>query len=147
MIRLIVPIDVLHAIYGHAEAERPNECCGFLIGHVRDVVGDVVDSIPIANELRSPIAYRTETRSLFAAYRILRDRHLELIAVYHSHPIHPAIPSRRDREEWTYGDTACAIVGRINGTPELRAWQLYGDRATEIELDITGPQYPEPSLD
>lgn len=142
MIRLIVPIDVLDTIYRHADAERPNESCGFLAGHVRERDGCVVESIPIVNELRSPIAYRTEARSLFAAYGILRDRRFDLMAVYHSHPKQPAIPSRRDREEWTYGDTPCVIVGRVNGQPELRVWQLHPDRATELELEIT----TQPSL-
>ena len=142
MMRLIVPTDVVMAVFRHAEVERPNECCGFLAGQIREPVGLVVESIPIVNELQSPTAYRTEARSLFAAYRTLRDRQFELIAVYHSHPNVSAIPSRRDREEWTYGETACAIVGMADGKPELRVWQLRGDIAKVHELEIVVAQSP-----
>ena len=135
MTRFIVPTEVVKSLFDQTEAERPNECCGFLAGHIRENTGYVAESIPIVNELQSPTAYRTEPRSLFAAYRTLRDRQYDLIAVYHSHPNQPAIPSRRDREEWTYEDTACAIIGLAEGSPELRVWQLRGDTAVEIKLE------------
>lgn len=136
MNRLIIPSTVLHAVFCQANAERPNECCGVLVGHMRDDAGFVAEAVPLVNELRSPTAYRTEARSLFAAYRLLRTRQLDLIAVFHSHPDTQAIPSRRDREEWTYGDSACAIIGMMHGDPEIRAWQLQGNHAREIDIVI-----------
>ena len=146
MIRLIVPTAVVKAVFDHADAERPNECCGFLAGHIREQVGYVVESIPLISDLKSPTTYRTEAKSLLAADRLLRERQFDLIAVYHSHPTIPPIPSRRDRDEWTYGNTACAIVGMADGKPELRAWQLRGDCATELELEITDRPNPSSSL-
>lgn len=145
MTRLIVPIDVLNTIYRHADAERPNECCGFLAGHIRDRTGYTVESIPLVNEDPSPIAYRTEAKSLFAAHRRLMSQQFDLLAVYHSHPNQPAIPSRRDRAEWTYGNTACAIVGTTDGRPELRVWHLDGDHVAELELEIADRQSSESS--
>jgi proteasome lid subunit RPN8/RPN11 len=137
MTRLILPSDVLNAVLHHADAERPNECCGFLAGSIRECTGYVVEAVPIVNELRSPTAYRTEPRSLFAAYRLLWARQYDLIAVYHSHPQAPAVPSRRDRKEWTYGESACAIIGTKSGKPDIRAWRLRGDQAMEIDVALT----------
>lgn len=137
MISLSIPNDVVQALYRQAREEWPNECCGFLAGEERQQIGCIAESIPIVNETPSPVAYRTEPASLFAAYRTLRDRQLELLAVYHSHPNQPAVPSRRDREEWTYGETVCAIVGMAGGLPELRMWRLDPHQAMEVELIIT----------
>jgi proteasome lid subunit RPN8/RPN11 len=146
MNRLIVTNEVVESVFRHAEVERPNECCGFLAGHIRVDVGYIVESIPIVNELQSSVAYRTEARSLFKAYFTLRDRKYELIGVYHSHPNQSAIPSRRDREEWTYGETVCAIVGIAEGRPEFRAWQLQGNDQKELEIKITDRQSIESLL-
>ena len=49
----------------------------------------------------------------------------ELLAVYHSHPTSEPVPSRRDVEENTYGETVVhLIVGHITGNPHVRAWWL-----------------------
>jgi proteasome lid subunit RPN8/RPN11 len=120
-----MPDVLLAAAIAHARAEAPNECCGLLAGRIEGGVGLATERIPITNELASPTAYRTSPRDLFAAFRRLRALQLELLAVYHSHPHSEAVPSCRDLEENTYGETVVhLIIGFAGPAPEVRAWWL-----------------------
>lgn len=136
MIRLIIPRIVVDGVFAHAQAELPEECCGILTGRFTNDVGTIVSSIALVNELHSPTAYRSEPRSLFTAMRTLREQSFDLVGIYHSHPKSPAKPSRRDRDEWTYAEAACVIVGLSGGSPELRAWRMNESTPSEIPIDI-----------
>ena len=46
----------------------------------------------------------------FAARRIARERGLEVVGFYHSHPASPAEPSPRDLAEFSYPDHLYLIV-------------------------------------
>ncbi|WP_088253824.1 M67 family metallopeptidase [Fimbriiglobus ruber] len=124
--RLVIPPPILQAMITHARAELPNECCGFLIGKIADEVGVVERSIPLVNELNSPSEFATEPRSVFEAYRLMRVDANEVLAIYHSHPTSPPIPSKKDIERNTYGaDIAWIIVGLSEESPNIQAWWLH----------------------
>jgi [CysO sulfur-carrier protein]-S-L-cysteine hydrolase len=56
------------------------------------------------------------------------------VAVYHSHPAAEPVPSKRDLERNTYGETVVhLIVGLGRGEPAVKAWWLAEDgyRAAE----------------
>src|SRR5262249_16190370 len=80
-------------IIAHALAERPNECCGLLIG-TEDLVDDAV---PARNVHRSPTKFKVEPADHFAAIRRARAAGRQLIGAYHSHPNGPSGPSELDR--------------------------------------------------
>ena len=116
----------------HAKSATPSECCGIIAGTIdKSVVlalarAEVIHKL--INELASPIAYRSEPRSILAAYREMDRRgHVEL-AVYHSHPTAPPIPSRTDLAENFRGESVVHfIVSLLTDPPEVRAWWL-GER-------------------
>src|SRR5207253_7450141 len=82
-----------------AKAELPNECCGFLAGLVEEAkVGRVHERYPLVNNAASPTEYLANDRTLFNAYRDMRARGLDLLAVYHSHPVTEPVPSKTDLE-------------------------------------------------
>ncbi len=57
----------------HAQAELPNECCGFLAGKVgTDGIARIERRYPLVNALASPVAYLWEPKGLFAAVRDMR---------------------------------------------------------------------------
>lgn len=125
--RLRVPPPLVEAVIAHARAESPNECVGFLAGAIADGVGTASQCLPLVNELASPTAFRTEPRSVLAAFRAMRAAGTDLLAVYHSHPASPPVPSRRDLAENTYGPGyPWVIVGLAAAGPEVRAWWLGG---------------------
>jgi [CysO sulfur-carrier protein]-S-L-cysteine hydrolase len=123
--RLRVPPPVLDAMLAHARAELPNECVGFLAGTLADGIGTASQCLPLVNELASPTAFRTEPRSVLTAFRAMRAAGTDLLAVYHSHPTSPPVPSRKDVERNFYGPGyPWVIVGLAGVEPEVRAWWL-----------------------
>jgi [CysO sulfur-carrier protein]-S-L-cysteine hydrolase len=135
--RLTLPRDIHDAILAQALAEQPNECCGLLAGVVSDGVARVVERLPLVNELASERRYHADAMSLFAAHRRMREAGLVEVAVYHSHPTSPAVPSRTDLEQWFYGEAAvCFIVTLTTSPPTLRGWWLTATDYREAEWEV-----------
>lgn len=123
--RLVVPQAALDAFVAHARAELPNESCGFFAGRVEAGAGRVTVYLPLVNGLASPVAFATEPRSVLSAFRTMRATGTEVLAVCHSHPTSPAVPSRRDITHNTYGPTVAWVIIRPTGDhPEIRSWWL-----------------------
>jgi proteasome lid subunit RPN8/RPN11 len=72
----------------HAEQMYPNECCGAMLGHVRDGKKTVTEAVPLQNAFQGEQAQRYELRpeDLLAADKAARARGLDLIGIFHSHP-------------------------------------------------------------
>jgi proteasome lid subunit RPN8/RPN11 len=131
--RLHLPPDLLDAAVAHARAERPNECCGLFAGRIDAGVGRVTLRLPLVNEWESPVAFRSEPRSMLTAHKAMRSAGLELLAVYHSHPTSPPVPSRHDLAERYADDVACVIISLAGNAPEVRAWWLDAEGYREAE--------------
>jgi proteasome lid subunit RPN8/RPN11 len=86
MIRIAAePWEVMVA---HARRAYPNECCGAMLGSAADGVKDVREALPLENAFTGEQDERYELRpeDLLAADRAARERGMELIGIYHSHP-------------------------------------------------------------
>ncbi len=72
----------------HAERTYPNECCGAMLGHIRGDKKSVTEAIPLENAYQGEQRQRYELKpeDLLAAERQARERGLELIGIFHSHP-------------------------------------------------------------
>src|ERR1700685_3953831 len=76
----------------HAQAVYPNECCGAMIGTIQsDNAGDnklVTHALALDNVSAGSRRARYELRpeDLMRADREARERNLDLIGIYHSHP-------------------------------------------------------------
>ncbi|MBY0460285.1 MAG: M67 family metallopeptidase [Gemmataceae bacterium] len=136
---LAVPDLLLDEMIEHAFAESPVECCGLLAGHARDGVGVVTARFAIANELGSPTEYRTDARDLFRAFRAMREGGLELMAIYHSHPLSAPVPSRRDLDQNTYGESVAHVIIGLFPEPAVRVWWLGESDYRAVTLDVTSP--------
>jgi len=60
----------------------------------------------------------------FAALRTARERGLDVVGFYHSHPASPPEPSARDVAEFSYPDHLYAIVGLQTEPPEIRLFRF-----------------------
>lgn len=134
--RLVLPADVFEAMLAQARAEQPNECCGLLAGGIADGAGRVVMRYPLVNELASPTEYNAESRGLFQAHKDMRAKGLEVLAVYHSHPTSPPVPSRKDRERNYSEDVVSIIISLLTDPPEVRAWWLTAEAHREAEMTV-----------
>jgi proteasome lid subunit RPN8/RPN11 len=76
------------AIVAHARASYPNECCGAMLGSTDGETKLVRESIALQNSFEGAQAARYELRpeDLLAADKAARERHMDLIGIYHSHP-------------------------------------------------------------
>jgi [CysO sulfur-carrier protein]-S-L-cysteine hydrolase len=142
----------------HAQEEAPNECVGLLIGFRGYLTDDllrweweggrafddsewlVVEAFPLVNALADPRRFESDAFSLFAAERRRRHTGLDLLAIYHSHPTSPAIPSRVDTDPdvnfWLNCDVVSLIISLKPPGPEVRAYWLSSHAYEEARLVI-----------
>jgi len=82
----------------HARGTYPNECCGAMLGATDGEHKLVKAALPLENAFAGAQATRYELRpeDLLAADRAARERQMDLIGIYHSHPDCDAYFSRTD---------------------------------------------------
>jgi len=93
--------QVYHAIRRHGEETYPHECCGVLLGRSADAVNEVEDAVRAGNT-RTDSAhnrYNIAPQELVKIQRQSRERGLDIVGFYHSHPDHPAQWSKTDFAE------------------------------------------------
>jgi proteasome lid subunit RPN8/RPN11 len=129
---LCIARSVHQAILEHARQMAPLECCGLLGGRQ----GTAERYYPLRNELASPVRYQGDASDMLAAFRDLRERELELVAIYHSHPTSAAVPSRIDLENNFYDDIPHLILSLAEAPPALRAYRLGAADYTELEWQL-----------
>jgi proteasome lid subunit RPN8/RPN11 len=131
----MIPGVLLEEVIAHARAEQPLECCGLLAGSSSDGVGTVTMRFAVTNDAASSTEYYSNPRDMLTAFRTMREHGLELLAIYHSHPTSAPVPSRRDIERNTYGESvAHVIVSLSDAEPVVKAWWLTPTGYREAEL-------------
>src|SRR5262245_9214659 len=111
-----------------AREELPNECCGLLAGPLPEAgIGRVVHRYPLVNAEASPTEFVSEPRGTFEAERDMRHQGTVVLAVYHSHPTSPPVPSRKDRERNYSPDVINVIIALATDVPVVRCWWLTAD--------------------
>jgi proteasome lid subunit RPN8/RPN11 len=82
----------------HARETYPNECCGAMLGSTDGEQKAVRVAIRLRNAFEGAQAARYELRpeDLLAADKAARERNMDLIGIYHSHPDCDAYFSKTD---------------------------------------------------
>ena len=137
---LILPRAALDAIRGHGERDYPNECCGLLLGSAD---GGAAREVREAQPLRNANTDSPRNRFDFdpaehlAAQRAARERELEVIGFYHSHPDHPARPSQFDLDHAAWPGYSYVIVSIRQGKAgEANSFELAEDRSRFLDEEI-----------
>jgi len=89
------------ALRAHGEETYPNECCGVLLGK-SEAGGNRVKLIVRAGNTRTDSAhnrYNISAGELVKIQRQAREKQLDIVGFYHSHPDHPARWSPTDYAE------------------------------------------------
>lgn len=136
-------VEHLRLICTHAELTYPYECCGLLIGKLSQDDKILVEAIATENVWNPTAAtdfqaidpnlnlgtqkntyYTIAPEVMLKVQKEARDRQLDIVGVYHSHPNHLAIPSEFDRAcAWqTYSYMIISVLQGKAG--EVLSWSL-----------------------
>lgn len=82
----------------HAESVYPNECCGAMLGSIDGEAKIVLASLRLENAAAGSqrAYYELRPEDLLRADRAARERKMDLIGIYHSHPDCDAYFSQTD---------------------------------------------------
>jgi len=119
------------AIEAHGEQTYPHECCGLMLGRVVDGTRVVEEVNPVNNaRLDSPLnRYLIPPDEMVKGDRYARERGLDIIGFYHSHPNVAAHPSQFDLEHaWPWYSYVIVSV-KEGAAAELHSWVLRDDRS------------------
>jgi len=99
MLRIAKP--EFEQLRAHGEETYPHECCGVLLGRMEDEERQVVETVRCGNTRadRPQDRYHIDPRELVRIQRQGRERGLDIVGFYHSHPDHPARWSQTDLAE------------------------------------------------
>lgn len=119
-------------ITAHAEADYPHECGGLLLGHLDGEIKTVTETLPMENTAAEETRHDRvliDPRSLMLAERAAREKGLDVIGYYHSHPDDEAIPSQFDLDHalpvWSY----IIVSVRDQKAVDWRSWEMENDRS------------------
>ncbi|MEA5511856.1 M67 family metallopeptidase [Crocosphaera sp. UHCC 0190] len=143
----------LQQIRLHAQTTYPQECCGLLLGtlenqhkfvlEVRETENNwssqTDESLPhLPSSTGQPLSknnrFSIAPEILLQVQKEVRDRQINLIGIYHSHPDYLAIPSEFDRviawPEYSY-----LIVSVVLGkATELKSWTVNEHQQFQSEI-------------
>ncbi|MDR0622302.1 MAG: M67 family metallopeptidase [Deltaproteobacteria bacterium] len=141
---MILTHSVLEAIRAHAARAYPFEACGFILGLLAEKGQDpgqvrglgVLEAVNSRDPESSRRRFNVEPEEFLEAELEADRRGLGIVAIYHSHPDHPAAPSDNDLQKalpyYRY-----LIVSVEKGQPkEATLWLLLADRSAFAAEDI-----------
>ena len=137
--------DLTARIRAHAAQSYPYECCGALLGAENGDGRTVQDLVMLDNQRddspRNRFLVRPE--DVLRVEKAARERSLDVLGWYHSHPDAPARPSEFDRQHaWPW--YSYVIVSVEAGEPRrMSSWRLTDNRerfdAEEIASQLGMP--------
>jgi len=152
---MIVLSDVARqALTRHAESTYPYECVGLLIGRLEGGDKTVEEVFPAQNTWSADVGltdaehehslrdrFYLDPRDYLKADRAARERGLDVVGCYHSHPDHPALPSERDRigaQGVGVGAVFSFLIQSVRDgrAAELTAWLLADEGARFVSEEL-----------
>ena len=129
---VLINKNLIEQIERHGERTFPHECGGMLVGRFENGGKTVVELLPMENAMAEAEQHNRVLimpRDVMKAERYAREKRLDVIGYYHSHPDHPAIPSQFDLDHalpvWTY----IIVSVEAGKAVDVRAWEMENDRS------------------
>lgn len=125
--------SVLGQMLEHARRRPNQECCGLLAGST----GVITEAFPAKNAAKDPKRnYEIAPMEIVRLLREFRQRKLQFLGIYHSHPTGENVPSRRDIELAYYSEAIYFIVTpRPYAENPIRAFSIRDGQVEEIEIE------------
>ena len=125
---------LVNQILAQAQQSPDNEVCGLLGGKA----GRACNCYPVSNQAADPShRYQMAPEEQIDVMRQMRDAGEELLAIYHSHPDAPALPSSTDIAEANYPEAAYLIVSlNTTGVLEMTAFCIKDGQSRELALAL-----------
>lgn len=127
--------DQYQAIINHARACKPEEACGILAGEADGVAKKV---FLMENAEHSDVFYTMDSREQFEVFDAIERDGLKLLAIFHSHPHSPPLPSAQDLELAFYPDAFYLIISLMHEEPQAGVFRIVDGRIEEAELALGG---------
>ena len=127
---------VFGQLLAHARRQPHRECCGILAGHD----GVITRAFPAKNVAADPVRnYAIAPREMMRLQREFRERRLQFLGIYHSHPhwLDVNEPSHKDIALACYPEVNYFIVTpRPYASTPVRAFSIRDGRVTELEIQV-----------
>jgi proteasome lid subunit RPN8/RPN11 len=137
--------DLTERIRAHAAQSYPYECCGALLGAENGEGRTVQDLVMLDNQRDDSPRNRflVIPEDVLRVEKAARERGLDVLGWYHSHPDAPARPSEFDRQHaWPW--YSYVIVSVEAGEPRrMSSWRLTDDRE-RFDAEEIGSQLEMP---
>jgi proteasome lid subunit RPN8/RPN11 len=134
---LRIAAPVMAELRQHLEAGYPNEACGALIGRADDESREVLEFRPMRNTItdRPWDRYALDPLEQLRVQKDAEARGLEIIGFAHSHPDHPAKPSKFDQDHaWSFYSYIVASVEK-GKLVQASSWRLNDGSFDEEPLE------------
>ena len=129
----------LDEIRRHGERDYPFECCGLMLGRFAEGRKVVVETYSISNareEEAKRNRFLIRPEELMRGEKFARQKGLEVVGFYHSHPDERAIPSQYDLDHaWPTYSYIVVSVEQARAV-DLRSWEMENDRSRFNEEEI-----------
>ena len=128
-----IPLNILSNMIDHARSDAPVEACGLLAGTGLKVG----KNYRLTNVDGSSEHFSLDPREQFSAVKDARALGLEILAVYHSHPVSPARMSEEDLRLAIAPGVLYVIVSLADLVqPQVKCFRVSDGLPVEEELVI-----------
>ena len=125
-----IPKNIVDEIFLQGADELPNEACGYLAG--KD--GVVKKLIKLTNIDKSPEHFSLDPKEQFQAFKNAKADGLELISIYHTHPVTPARPSIEDIR-LAYDPSISYVIAALTHK-DIKSFKIKSGTVNTQEVDI-----------
>ena len=130
----------LREIRAHGERDYPFECCGLLIGRFENGRKVVSETYAISNareEEAKRNRFLIRPEELMRGEKYAREKGLDVVGFYHSHPDDRAVPSKYDLDHAWPSYSYIVVAVEKGRAADLRSWEMESDRSRFNEEEIT----------
>lgn len=129
--QLILPAAIREEIVAHARDHWPRECCGVIAGKG----GALTTLHRLANLEPGVNRYLFDDEEFYRVYWEIENRGESLMAVYHSHPVTEAYPSRTDVAFAFWPEAVYLICSlEVEQAPVIRGFRIIDGEISEVEM-------------
>ena len=121
-------------IHKYVESCLPEEGCGLIGGKE----GRAEMIITVTNADHSPSRFYMDERELVSAYLAFEEAKLDFLAIFHSHPVGPKVPSETDLQSLMYYHPGIlsVILVKKGDDWQTRAFEVNGDSYKQVNIRI-----------